>query len=65
MGRELTFDEFIAMHIELAKPKEVPRMFITAGTGIPDPIAILYSKNDPGLIVVTRDGRRWRGGEVI
>lgn len=41
------------------------RFVITAGSGIPDPIAILYYKNDPNVVVVTRDGKRWRGGEII
>lgn len=41
------------------------RIIITAGSGIPDPMAILYYKNDPNVIVITRDGRRWKGGEII
>ena len=66
MGRPLTFEEFINMHVELAKPKKLPRMFITAGTGIPDAMAVqCFKEFDPELIVVTRDGQKWKGGEII
>lgn len=39
------------------------RHFFAGGTGIPDDMAVDFFKDNPSIIVVTRDGRKWRNGK--
>lgn len=39
------------------------RYFYAGGTGIPDDMAVDFFKDNPSIIVVTRDGKKWRRGQ--
>lgn len=41
------------------------RYFWAGGTGIPDEMAVEYFKDNPSVIVVTRDGKEWRCGKEV
>ena len=37
--------------------------FFEGGSGVPDGMAVEYFKDNPSVIVVTRDGKKWRKGK--
>ena len=45
-------------------PTSSPPIFYTAGTGVPDELAVEYYKNSNQL-VMTRDGTMWKRGEKV
>jgi hypothetical protein len=65
-SNELTYQDIIDAVNKLRDwpPHTGPYHFWTAGTGIPDEMAIEYWK-DTNIIVVTRDGKKYQRGKLL
>ena len=61
----MSFADFVKICSEMARDTRRSRFFITDGTGVPDDVAVQYFKNNPWVIVVTRDNKRWKGGVLV
>ena len=61
----ITLDMIYDAIEKLREPPEYPRYwyFFTAGTGLPDDLAVDYFKDNGDVLVFTRDGNVYQKGE--
>ena len=41
------------------------KYFFEGGTGVPDGMLVEYFKDNPGIVVITGDGKKWRRGKEV